>query len=171
MVVIRKAEIADVQLLVNLARLTFEESFAQDNTPQNMESYLNEAFNDKKIESEIKEPGSQYFLAEIDRQVAGYARVRTSEEVKDKLQEPSRELHRIYVASGFQGLKIGASLMQACIDYVRSQGCKWLWLGVWENNIKAQRFYKAFGFEKFGEHIFLMGDDPQTDWLMKKEIS
>ncbi len=170
MVVVREACLHDAQSLVELARQTFEDSFALDNTSENMASYLNEAFSLQKIESGIKEPGSRYFVAEVDQSFAGYARVRTSDEVKDKLPESSLELQRIYVAREFQGLKIGASLMLACINYARSQGYSWLWLGVWENNMKAQNFYKALGFIKFGEHIFQMGTDPQTDWLMKKKI-
>ena len=170
MVAIRQAGLQDVQSLVELAKMTFEHSFAQDNTPENMSTYLNEAFSPLKIESEIRETESPFFVAEIDHQMVGYARVRLNDEVKDKLHQPSLELQRLYVLSEFQGLKIGASLMQACINFAKFQGYHWLWLGVWENNVKAQNFYKAHGFEKFGEHIFQMGDDPQTDWLMKKKI-
>lgn len=167
---VRHVTMPDLPALVLLARQTFEDSFAADNTPENMAWYLEQAFTIDKITAEIDEPGSQYFVAEKDRRLVGYARVRESDEVKNVLTESSLELQRIYVDKNSQGLRVGVSLLQACIDYARTNRCSWLWLGVWERNFKAQEFYKKWGFEKFGEHVFQMGDDPQTDWLMKKRI-
>ena len=170
MIAIRKARAADISSLVALARHTFEISFAKDNTPENMANYLNETFTAEKIESELEESQSQYFVAASDEKLVGYARVRFSEEVKDKLIGPSLELQRIYVAPESQGLNIGSQLMESCIEYAISNGYHWIWLGVWEKNFSAQKFYQRWGFEKFGAHIFQMGDDPQTDWLMSKKL-
>ncbi|HRW99528.1 MAG TPA: GNAT family N-acetyltransferase [Cyclobacteriaceae bacterium] len=170
MINVRSATEKDISRLVNLGRKTFEESFSKDNTPANMATYLNASFNFDQISKELAERGSQYFIAEEGDEFVGYARVRQSDEVKDYLVERSLELQRIYVDGGHQGKKIGVALMKACLDYARQHQFHWLWLGVWEQNFKAQHFYQQWGFEKFGEHIFQMGDDPQTDWLMKKRI-
>lgn len=167
---IRAATISDLNLLVSLARTTFEHSFAADNTPENMAAYLDDAFSSEKIRLELNEEGSQYLVAEVDQTLVGYARVRQSDEVKDKIADSSLELQRIYVDKNYHGLKVGATLIQACIDYCGSRGVHWLWLGVWENNHKALTFYEKWGFIKFGHHVFQMGDDPQTDWLLKKKI-
>lgn len=169
-VVVREAYPSDLPNLIKLARKTFEESFAADNTPENMTFYINEAFHPDKLRREMEEAGSRYFVAEISKTLVGYARVRHSDEVKDQISENSIELQRIYVDKDYQRLKIGVSLLQTCIAYAKDQGFDWIWLGVWENNLKALAFYKKWGFEKFGNHIFQMGDDPQTDWLMKKRI-
>ncbi|MGE0588019.1 MAG: N-acetyltransferase family protein [Cyclobacteriaceae bacterium] len=165
---VRYATAKDIPVLVAIGRKTFEESFSSDNTPNNMAAYLDQSFNADQLASELTESGSQYFIAEEGNEPVGYARVRLSDEVKDHLTESALELQRIYVDGAHQGKKIGVALMNACLDYARKHGFHWLWLGVWEKNFKAQNFYHHWGFEKFGEHIFQMGDDPQTDWLMKK---
>jgi len=170
MIEIRNAYAGDVPLLVEMGRETFEVTFAKDNTPENMKEYLDKAFNRKKIEAEILNADYQYFLAYVEGTAAGYAKMKVGDEVNNQLRESSIELERIYVVPSFQGKKIGVALMQKCIRYAEENRFHWLWLGVWERNSKAINFYKAWGFEKFGQHIFQMGDDPQTDWLMKKLI-
>lgn len=170
MINVRLATIADIPALVKLGRKTFEESFSIDNTPANMEAYLDQSFNTDKLTNELAESGSQYFIAEEGSEPVGYARVRTNDEVKDHLVESALELQRIYVDGAHQGKKVGVALMNVCLDYARQHDFHWLWLGVWERNFKAQHFYRHWGFEKFGEHVFQMGDDPQTDWLMKKRV-
>lgn len=171
MIDVKKATGKDVPVLVQLARKTFEESFSEDNTPSNMTAYLNDAFSPEKVAQEIEETDSQYFLAWEGNNPVGYARVRLSNEVKDDLQESALELQRIYVDGAHQGKRIGVALIDACLNYARQHNFHWIWLGVWEKNFKAQKFYENWGFEKFGEHVFQMGDDPQTDWLMKKRIN
>lgn len=170
MLIIRKATFKDITLLSEMGRETFAEAFAKDNTPENMNAYLEKNFAKTKIIEEIKDDKSQFFLAFADDQPAGYAKVRLNEEVKKILKEKAIELERIYVSSSFQGKKIGAFLLQTCLSYAQEEGFQWIWLGVWEKNHKAQNFYAKWGFEKFGEHVFQMGDDPQTDWVMKKQI-
>ena len=170
MIHVRPATKDDIPALVQLGRKTFEESFSDDNNPANMAAYLEQSFNNEKLANELTESGSRYFIAEEGTEPVGYARVRLSDEVKDHLTESALELQRIYVDGAHQGKKIGVNLMKACLDYARQHKFRWLWLGVWEKNFKAQKFYRQWGFEKFGEHIFQMGDDPQTDLLMKKRI-
>ncbi|HEY5692444.1 MAG TPA: GNAT family N-acetyltransferase [Cyclobacteriaceae bacterium] len=170
MVDVRKGTVKDATLLATMGKETFEEAFAKDNTSENMTFYLEQNFNKAKIISEIKDNYTQFFVAFMDDQPAGYAKVRINDEVKKVLKGRAIELERIYVMSSFQGKKVGASLLQACLDHARGNDFQWIWLGVWENNHKAQNFYAKWGFEKFGEHVFQMGDDPQTDWVMKKQI-
>ena len=170
MITIRKGTFKDATLLATTGRETFEEAFASDNTPENMAIYLEKNFNKAKIIAEIKDSNTQFFIAYVDDKPAGYAKVRINDEVKKVLKEKAIELERIYVSSSFQGKKVGASLLQSCLDHAGENGFQWIWLGVWENNHKAQNFYAKWGFEKFGEHVFQMGDDAQIDWVMKKPI-
>ncbi len=170
MITIRHATFKDATLLATLGRATFTEAFAKDNKPENMAYYLDKNFTKAKIMEEIKDISTQFYLAYVDQMPAGYAKVRFNAEVKKVLKEKAIELERIYVSSLFQGKKVGASLLQTCLDHALENGYQWIWLGVWENNHKAQNFYAKWGFEKFGEHVFQMGDDPQTDWIMKKRI-
>jgi ribosomal protein S18 acetylase RimI-like enzyme len=170
MIAIRTASQNDLALLVSMGRETFVEAFASENTPENMEAYLHTAFTDEKIKQELKETESQFFLAYDGSTPVGYAKVRVNDEVKGLLKESAVELERIYVISAYQGRKIGVALLEKCIEFGKQNNFFWIWLGVWENNTKAQQFYLKWGFEKFGEHPFKMGSDVQTDWLMKKRI-
>jgi ribosomal protein S18 acetylase RimI-like enzyme len=170
MVTIRKGTFKDATLLATMGKGTFEEAFSKDNTPENMAFYLDQNFNKAKIITEIKDKLTQFFIAFVENKPAGYAKVRVNDEVKKVLKGRAIELERIYVTSTFQGKKVGATLLQTCLDYAMEKNFQWIWLGVWENNHRAQNFYAKWGFEKFGEHVFQMGDDPQTDWIMKRRI-
>lgn len=170
MIKVRVALQGDVALLVSLGRETYAAAFASENTPENMKAYLDTAFTFEKIEQEIRDANSRFFLAYDESTPVGYAKVRISDEVKRLIKEPAVELERIYVLNAHQGKKAGVALLKKCIEYGKENGFYWVWLGVWERNIKAQQFYMDWGFEKFGTHPFKMGDDVQTDWLMKKRI-
>lgn len=170
MIHIRVASEKDLSLLVSLGKDTFLAAFAKDNTKDNMDAYISTAFSSERINEELNDTSSRFFLAYDQQTPVGYAKVRESEEVKDTFDEPAIELERIYIVAGYQGKKIGALLLQTCLNHAKEKNFKWLWLGVWEHNIKALDFYKRWGFEKFGEHPFRLGTDMQTDWLMKKRI-
>lgn len=170
MIAIRTASLNDLSLLVSMGRKTFVASFASENIAENMEAYLQTAFTHEKIEQELSEDETQFFLAYDGSTPVGYAKVRVNDEVNGLLMEPAFELERIYVISAYQGRKIGVALLEKCIEYGKQNNFYWIWLGVWEHNTKAQQFYLKWGFEKFGEHPFKMGSDIQTDWLMKKRI-
>lgn len=168
--VVRTASLGDLSLLVSMGRETFVSAFAKDNSLENMETYIRDAFAVEKIEEELMDEKCQFFLVFKELTPVGYAKVRQSDEVKDTLKEAAIELERIYVVEEHQGKQIGVLLLQTCLDYARANDFYWIWLGVWEHNVKAQQFYKKWGFEKFEEHPFKMGTDIQTDWLMKKRI-
>ena len=93
-----------------------------------------------------------------------------NDEVKNELGENTIELQRLYIDTACHGKQIGKHLMEKALIYARENRYDWIWLGVWERNFNAQHFYAKWGFEKFGEHVFQMGDDPQIDWLLKKKL-
>ena len=102
--------------------------------------------------------------------MAGFLRLRVTDEAEKYLGKNAVELHRIYVRRGFQGKKIGYALMKKAIHFGREKHFEWIWLGVWEKNVNAQEFYNKCGFTRFAEHVFWMGDDPQNDWLLKLKL-
>jgi diamine N-acetyltransferase len=171
-VIIRTATVSDAELIANISRKTFYETFAPLNTKANMDKFMNEQFTHKALMKQVSEKEKIFFLAFGDGQPAGYAAM-SEEDNKDpqiqKLEKPI-ELARIYVLAAALGKGIGKALMNHCIETALSKKKKTLWLGVWEKNKKAIDFYSNRGFEKFGLHTFLLGDDAQTDWLMKKEL-
>jgi diamine N-acetyltransferase len=170
MIEVREAEFSDIAAMREVAIQSYVDTFADVNTPENMSAFLNEAYSQQKLEQEFHEPKSVLYLACEGNRIAGFLRLRRSSEVEYKLGSNTIELQRLYIHKDFQNQKVGKMLMQKAIDYAIEKRFEWIWLGVWEQNFNAQRFYEKWGFEKFGEHVFQMGDDPQIDWLLKKKL-
>lgn len=161
----------DLETLQTLSRETFYEAFAKDNNEADMQKYLEESFNSEKLTVDLNDPASFFFIAWDNNDPVGYLKLNTGDaqtELKD--DDTSVEIERIYVKSAYQGKKIGQLLYDKAEEIGREQKRKYIWLAVWEHNLKAMAFYKKNGFEKFGEHIFKLGDDEQTDIMMRKEL-
>ncbi|MCU0367754.1 MAG: GNAT family N-acetyltransferase [Cyclobacteriaceae bacterium] len=170
MIEIREARLEDVIELREVAIATYHDTFAEYNTPTNMDAYYNDAYSLESLTNELNEPGSKLFLAVEDGKIIGFVRLRESDEVKHILGNNTVELQRLYVLTAWQGKSVGKFLMQAALTYAVDRKYEWIWLGVWERNFNAQKFYMRYGFEKFSEHTFWQGDDPQIDWLLKKKL-
>lgn len=170
MIVVREAHIGDIPEMRQVAISTYQDTFADSNTPENMNTYFEEAYDLLKLTDEFSEINSKLFLACEDDKIIGFSRLREYGEVRDLLGDNTIELHRLYVLTAAQGKSVGKLLMQASLSYAQEKKYDWIWLGVWEHNFKAQNFYIKWGFEKFSEHVFLMGEDAQTDWLLKKKL-
>lgn len=169
MVELRQATPSDIPALQRLAIQTQVDTFGAENTEANMKAYLDQAYNREKLSLELDEPGSRNYLAFINEVLVGFMRLRKTNEVEHLLGDNTIELQRLYVDTKLKGRGIGGILMQEALDYAAREGFDWIWLGVWERNFAAQGFYKRWGFERFSEHVFQMGDDPQTDWLLRRK--
>jgi diamine N-acetyltransferase len=167
---IRRATPTDAALLSELGRQTFTEAFADQNNPEDFEQYLSQAFAEKQLQTELQSGNEMFFIAFSDEVPAGYAKLRTKELPPEIAHLQAIELQRMYVLADFQGRKAGRLLMQTCLEEAEKQGFEAVWLGVWEHNVKANDFYKRWDFEKFGEHVFHVGNDPQTDWLLFRKL-
>jgi ribosomal protein S18 acetylase RimI-like enzyme len=161
---------ADVAALAALSIQCFYETYAAFNTEANMQQYVDEHFSTQRLLIEMDTPASIFFLAYNDDVLVGYVRLRENDEPTALKDIKHIELERIYVLKEYHHLKIGKQLLHACIEHAGNNNYAVIWLGVWEHNAKAMGFYERMGFEKFGEHIFMLGDDAQKDWLMKKQI-
>ena len=168
---LRIAGVEDAALVADLSRKTFYETFAPVNTEENMRLYMEEQFTREMQMAEVGAPGRTFILAYADEELAGYASLReTSEQPRELGGEKAIEIVQIYSEQRMIGKGIGRALMQACLDLAQERECAWVWLGVWEHNTRAQAFYTKWGFERFGEHIFIVGLDAQTDWWMRKKL-
>jgi ribosomal protein S18 acetylase RimI-like enzyme len=170
MMEIREAELQDISAMRAVAISSYIDTFASSNTQENMDAFLSGTYSLEKLEQEFIETNSMLFLAVEDNEVAGFARLRESDEVLNLLGKNTVELQRLYVLTSAQGKSVGSLLMEKSMTHAKQNKYEWIWLGVWEKNYKAQKFYKNWGFEKFSEHTFWMGDDPQIDWLFKKRL-
>lgn len=164
---VRPARSTDAEPLAAFAERVFVETFGPANTPENMRAYVEDAFTPQRLEDEITGAGSHVIVAERDGEIIGYARL--CEHDGGGLRA-GIELVRLYVDSAHHGAGVADALMDACITEARARGHSSMWLGVWEHNPRAQRFYARRGLERVGEHEFMLGDDRQTDWIMEREL-
>ncbi len=169
---IRQAAADDAQLLTDLAYTTFWDAFAHHpkNAPDDLAHYMRQAFSLDQIAKELDDPKSIFLLAEIKDELAGYAKIILDNIEPGITAERPIELSRLYSQQKFLGQGVGQTLMDACFERAKDEDRDVMWLGVWEYNPRAQRFYKKNGFRVVGSHTFLLGSDPQTDLLMQKEI-
>jgi ribosomal protein S18 acetylase RimI-like enzyme len=167
---IRKAAEADAELIADLSRTTFYDAFAKDNTKENMDDFMNNVFTKDALMKEVLNNDGVFILALDGEEAVGYARMREYNKEHILEGENAIEIVRIYSTQAAIGKGVGSALMNACISIGLERNKSIIWLGVWEKNQRAIAFYEKWGFEKFGEHIFPIGTDPQTDWLMKKAL-
>lgn len=167
---LRYATQEDAKLIADLSQQTFYDTFAADNTDADMTKFLGEQFTKGRLMLEVGQPENNFLLAYSGDEVAGYLKLREGKKLKELEGVKTMEIARLYVVTNFIGQGIGKRLMQTAIDIALEKQNEVVWLGVWERNHRAINFYRSWGFEKFGECDFLLGDDLQRDWLMKKEL-
>ena len=167
---IRKINIDDLETLRNLSIQTFKETFEEVNTEEDMQKYLLENLSIEKLKTELENVNSEFYFAENNDEILGYLKLNFKDAQTEKLAENHFEIERIYVLKTFLGQKIGQILFDKAIEIGREKNLEYVWLGVWEENHRAIRFYGKNGFEIFGKHDFVLGEDVQTDLLMKMKI-
>jgi diamine N-acetyltransferase len=168
--VIREATVADAILIANISHQTFYEAFAAYNRKEDMDKFLNQQFTKGRLIMEVGAKENIFLLAYNGSDIAGYVKIRDERIPLNLGNANALEIARLYAMNNQIGKGVGSLLMQSCIDVAGQRNKEWLWLGVWEKNQRAIEFYTKWGFEKFDETDFLLGDDVQRDWLMKKRI-
>ena len=167
---LRKATLSDLPELLALARTSFLQAFTVGNKPENVQAYLAQAFTEDKLTKEMQEPASTFIVASLGGKLVGYTKLNLAAAQADVQDPTSVEVARLYTLEEVWGKGIGQLLLDAGINFARQEGKTWLWLGVWEHNARAIRFYEKNGLRIFGSHPFPFGDEIQTDWLMRVEL-
>jgi ribosomal protein S18 acetylase RimI-like enzyme len=167
---IRRANREDAGLLAELGARTFSETFAADNTPQDISAYLAASFSLAQQTSELADPASTFLLAEVGGLATGYAKLHAGGIAEGVEGAKPVELVRLYVSREWLGRGIGEALMRACVDEAQQAGHDVIWLGVWERNGRAKAFYRKWNFRAVGEHVFQLGSDPQRDIVMQRAV-
>jgi diamine N-acetyltransferase len=170
MITIRIASGDDAELIADLSQKTFYDSFAGYNTKADMDKFLNEQFTKDALMKEVSTENNIFLLAYNDNTPVGYVRLRENNIPPSLGTNRAIEIARIYAVQDSIGKGVGTAMMRKCMDIALEKNCHTIWLGVWEHNQRAIDFYKRWGFEKFDEHDFILGNDVQKDWLMKKLI-
>ena len=170
MLSIHRATKEDVMLIANLGARMFRDAFGPDNEPEDMKRYIVLNFSPDQIKTELIDPTLTFLLAYKDKEPIGYAKLRKSQ-APDCVKGPEPvELVRIYVDQTIIGKGYGSALMKACIEEADRAGYKTIWLGVWQKNERAIKFYKKWGFAEVGTQVFVLGSDVQNDFIMERSV-
>ena len=167
---IKKVTLADIVQLQEIGRQTFAETFSSTNTEENMKAYLEEGFSNAKLSAELDNPNSEFYFATLNNTVIGYLKINFGLAQTELKDDKALEIERIYVLQEFHGKKVGQLLYDQAIHLAKEKKADYVWLGVWEKNHRAIQFYTKNGFVEFDQHIFVLGDDEQTDIMMRLEI-
>ena len=166
-VIFEKLSSGDLQELKEISRRTFTDAFGADNNPEDLQLYLNIAFGEENLRRELLNPLSEFYFAKLDRETFGYFKINLGDAQTDFQDEDAMELERIYVTKDFQNRKIGQKMLDEVIEMAIQRKMRYLWLGVWEKNSRAIEFYLRNGFQLKGSHPYMVGNDRQTDKIMK----
>lgn len=165
-----QATINDLEIVRQIGIDTFHESFSSVNTEENMAYYLQTGFSTEKVASELGNSDSEFHLVYDGNKLIGYLKINHGPAQSELKDDAALEIERIYVLKAWQGLKVGQLLYDKAIEIARARRYAYVWLGVWEENEKAIGFYKRNGFVAFDRHLFKLGDDIQTDIMMRREL-
>ncbi|NEN83746.1 GNAT family N-acetyltransferase [Paenibacillus elgii] len=170
-ITIKKCTLEDVRKLQEISYETFNETFKDQNSPENMNAYLERAFTLNQLEKELSNSSSQFFFVYVDHEVAGYLKVNVNDAQSEEMGDESLEIERIHIKKNFQKHGLGKYLLNQAIEIAMECNKKQIWLGVWERNENAIAFYEKMGFVQTGAHSFYMGDEEQIDFIMTKTLN
>ncbi|RFZ84929.1 GNAT family N-acetyltransferase [Mucilaginibacter terrenus] len=160
----------DIDRLMQLSRKTFFDAFASRNGHEQMEGFAKIAFTTESFTQQLANPNSEFYYTLVNGNIAGYIKLNFNN-AQTELQDPdTMELERIYVLNDYQGMQIGSQLLQFAFNKALEKSLSYIWLGVWDQNHDAIRFYQRQGFTMFGSHPFWLGNEEQTDLLMRKAL-
>ena len=166
-----EADITDVEKIQKIGKQTFSETFSSSNAAENMVQYLAEGFSIEKLTKQLTNPDSTFYLALDNNNVIGYLKINVGLSQTELKDNTALEIERIYVLKAYQGKKIGQLLYDKAIQVANEKKVEYVWLGVWEENTRALHFYKKNGFVEFDKHLFKLGNDVQTDLMMKLQLT
>ncbi|MBS4220013.1 GNAT family N-acetyltransferase [Bacillus sp. FJAT-49711] len=167
---IKKCKREDLQVLQDISIETFNDTFKDQNSSENMKAYLERAFNLKQLEKELSNLSSEFFFIYFHNEIAGYLKVNVNDAQSEEMGEESLEIERVYIHTKSQKYGLGKLLLNKAIEIAKKHNKKNVWLGVWEKNENAIAFYKKLGFVQTGSHSFYMGDEEQIDLIMTKIV-
>jgi ribosomal protein S18 acetylase RimI-like enzyme len=166
-VTIKKVILGDLAALQQISKTTFVQTFAEHNSEADMAAYLETSYSLEKLTNELNNPFSEFYFACIHEQVVGYLKINTGAAQTEHKDLTAFEIERIYVDAAYLGKRVGQILFEKAIELAKEKNVSYVWLGVWEENHRALAFYKKNGFVPFDKHIFKLGNDAQTDIMMK----
>lgn len=169
-ITIRKVNVEDKFALQKISRETFIETFATSNTKENMDAYLNHNLSIQTLEAELCDRQAAFYFALLNDVIIAYLKINFANAQTELKDHRAMEIERIYVLQNYHGSDIGKQVLHYAIQIAKDHKMDYIWLGVWEHNVRAIRFYEKNGFIAFGSHVFTLGNDDQTDIMMRLEL-
>lgn len=168
---VKKVAINNIEQLQIIGRQTFFETFLTGNTQDNITKYLDEGFATDKLTAELNDINAEFYFATLQNKIIGYLKLNFGQSQTELKEDKAIEIERIYVLKEFYGKSVGQMLYNKAIEIANVKNADYVWLGVWQENLRAINFYKKNGFIAFDKHIFKLGDDKQTDIMMKLKLN
>jgi ribosomal protein S18 acetylase RimI-like enzyme len=168
---INKVTLDNIDQLQKIGRQTFFETFASGNTEENMKNYLDEGFSVAKLTTQLNDNNTEFYFATLNDNIIGYLKLNFGQSQTELQDDKALEIERIYVLKDFHGKSVGQLLYDKAMQIARQKCADYVWLGVWEENPRAINFYKKNGFIEFDKHVFKLGNDEQTDIMMKLKLN
>lgn len=168
---IKKVKLEEIDQLQKIGRQTFYETFSAGNTEENMKKYLDEGFSITKLTAELNDKNVEFYFATLDNKVIGYLKLNFGQSQTELKNENALEIERIYVLKEYHGKNVGQLLYNNAMQIAKQKYADYVWLGVWEENPRAINFYKKNGFVEFDKHVFKLGNEEQTDIMMKLKLN
>ena len=166
-IAIKKIGLDQLVPLQEIGRKTFYDTFSESDSEESMKTYLATSFSTEKLTAELENPNSEFYFATQNEVVIGYLKVNFGSAQTELQDANALEIERIYVLQDYHGKKVGQLLFEKAMTIAKDNSCSYVWLGVWEENHRALQFYSKNGFVAFDKHIFVLGDEAQTDIMMK----
>ena len=170
MINIRIADYTDAERVALIAEKTFRETFGAFNTKEDMDEHCKKSYGAEIQQGEIADTNKCTLVCEADNKIIGYAQINWNKSFDGIQGSPQAEIQRIYIVKDRHGTGAAQELMKVILGMLRQRKIRHVWLGVWEKNPRAIAFYKKFGFVETGEHVFLLGSDPQRDIILHKVL-
>ncbi|MCR8656592.1 GNAT family N-acetyltransferase [Paenibacillus endoradicis] len=167
---IKKCTLEYLGLLQEISVETFNETYKNQNSPENMKTYMDKAFNTKQLEEQLSNISSEFYFIYSNEELAGYLKLNFNNAQTETMGNNSLEIERIYIRKKFQKQGLGKYLINKAIELAMERNKEKIWLGVWENNESAVTFYKKMEFVQTGTHIFNMGNEEHLDFIMCKTL-
>jgi len=167
---IEKISSNNIEELQKISRDTFFESFVTSTSEENMQHYLENNFSKEQLTKEVENSHSEFYFAKLENEVIGYLKINYSDAQTELKDDHTLEVERVYVRNQFHGKGVGQQLLDYAIQLAKQKNMQSVWLGVWENNQRAISFYKKNGFVTFDTHVFMLGEEAQTDYMMRLNL-
>ena len=163
--------INEVELLRAISVQTFTETFAHQNSDSDMQKYVSENLSIEQLNKELNTKGSSFYFLKLNSDIIGYLKLNTGDAQTELKNNISLEIERIYLKKEFHGKQYGHLLLDKAIEIAKEHHYQYIWLAVWELNLKAIAFYKKHNFVEFDKHVFKLGGDEQIDLMMKMNLN